>query len=373
MEEIAGALDTTIYGVTLYEWATLLLIGTGLSLGLLLVKRLSEEWLDHVAPGTSTQADDVILEFIRNTHGFFLTSLGFLIAMLIAGFAARAGEIGVRIFILLALLQAALWGNGLITWWIGRFRERKLETDAAAVTTIQAAGFIGRLVLFAVILLMTLDNLGIDVTTLIAGFGIAGIAVGLALQNVFGDLLASLSIVFDRPFVVGDFIIVDQYMGTVENIGLETTRIRSLGGEQIIFSNSDLIKSRIRNYKRMYERRILFSVGVTYQTPHEKLKEIPGLLREIVEAEEMARFDRAHFKGYGDFALQFEIVYYVLAPDYNIYMDTQQAINLGIHRAFEEREIEFAYPTQTLYVQDEADGQSPAGVPDTPPQRSREM
>ena len=139
-------------------------------------------------------------------------------------------------------------------------------------------------------------------------------------------------------------------MGSVEHIGLKTTRVRSLSGEQLIFSNSDLLNSRIRNYGRMYERRVVFNIGVTYDTSRELLRRIPGMIRAAVEARDQTRFDRSHFMKYGDYALQFETVYYVLSPDYNIYMDIQQAIYLAIHEAFEQNRIEFAYPTQTLYV-----------------------
>jgi small-conductance mechanosensitive channel len=170
------------------------------------------------------------------------------------------------------------------------------------------------------------------------------------MQNVLGDLFASLSIVLDKPFVLGDFLIVDEHLGNVEHIGLKTTRVRSLWGEQLIFSNSDLLNSRIRNLGRMQERRTVFALGVTYQTPREKLTRIPGILREAVEAQEKTRFDRSHFKAYGDFSLNFETVYYVTVADYNAYMDVQQAINLRIHERFEEEGIEFAYPTQTLFL-----------------------
>ena len=175
-------------------------------------------------------------------------------------------------------------------------------------------------------------------------------AVALAVQNILGDLFASLSIVLDKPFVLGDFLIVDEHLGTVEYIGLKSTRLRSLWGEQIVFSNADLLKSRLRNFGRMFERRIVFPVGVTYQTPRDKLEAIPGIIREAIQAQEKTRFDRSHFKEFGDFSINFESVYYVLVPDYNLYMDIQQAINLQIHKRFEEEGIEFAYPTQTLFV-----------------------
>jgi len=175
---------------------------------------------------------------------------------------------------------------------------------------------------------------------------------------ILGDLFASISIVLDKPFVIGDFIIVDNFLGSVEHVGLKTTRLRSVSGEQLVMSNSDLLKSRIRNYKRMYERRILFTIGVTYQTPLEKLKLIPNIIKDIIESQDEARFDRVHFKEYGNFSLNFEIVYWVQSPDYAIYMNIQQAINLEIYQRFEEQGIEFAYPTQTLFMAKEQDAKS---------------
>jgi small-conductance mechanosensitive channel len=157
--------------------------------------------------------------------------------------------------------------------------------------------------------------------------------------------------VLDQPFAVGDFIIVDDLMGTVERVGIKTTRIRSLWGEQLVFSNSNLLNARIRNYQRMRERRIVFTIGSTYQTPADQVRAIPGLIREAIEAAPLTRFDRAHFREFGDSALLFEAVYYVLDPDYNKYMDTQQQINLGLLDRFADRGIDFAYPTQTVFLE----------------------
>jgi small-conductance mechanosensitive channel len=190
----------------------------------------------------------------------------------------------------------------------------------------------------------------VNVTALITGLGIGGVAIALALQAVLGDLFASLSIVLDKPFVIGDFITVGEFAGTVEHVGLKTTRVRSLSGEQVIFSNSDLLNGRIRNFKRMSERRILFGVGVTYQTPLESLRKIPGMIRAIVEGQSKTRFDRCHFKGFGDSSFDIETVYFVLDPDYAVYMDIQQAINFEIIRQFTAEGITFAYPTRTLFV-----------------------
>ncbi|HEX7022583.1 MAG TPA: mechanosensitive ion channel domain-containing protein, partial [Trueperaceae bacterium] len=163
---------------------------------------------------------------------------------------------------------------------------------------------------------------------------------------------ASLSITLDKPFVIGDFLTVGEYQGTVERIGLKTTRVRSLSGEQIVFSNADLLNSRVRNYKRMLERRAVFTLRVRYETPAEKLEAIPAMIQGIVESSGPTRFDRSHFKEYGEYGLVYETVYYMLVPDYNEYMDTQQKINLAVYRAFDAAGISFALPTQRLFLQE---------------------
>ncbi len=205
--------------------------------------------------------------------------------------------------------------------------------------------------LWIVAALFLLDNFGFNISTLVAGLGVSGIAVAIAAQGILGDLFNYFVIFLDRPFELGDFIIFDDKLGSIEKIGIKTTRIRALGGEQLVVSNSALVNARLHNYKRMERRRVVFRIGVTYQTPSQQLEEIPRLIREIIESIELTQFDRSHFQGYGDFALTFESVYYVLTADYAVYMDIQQEINLQIYRAFEEREIGFAYPTQTIYLQ----------------------
>jgi len=254
-------------------------------------------------------------------------------------------------WIVILVSQIAMWGNRMITVSVERAFERQRQANPAAATHLMLAGLVGRIVLWSIAALVTLDNLGFNITTLMASLGIGGIAVALAVQNILGDVFSSVSIALDKPFVIGDFIVVDNFMGTVEYVGMKTTRLRSLGGEQIIFSNTELLKNRIRNYKRMQERRVAFEFGVAYETPLEEVKCIPELVRDIVAADQLAtRFDRAHFKSYGDSALLFEVVYYVLDPDYNKYMDIQQGINLALLREFRARGIAFAYPTQTLHI-----------------------
>ena len=205
-------------------------------------------------------------------------------------------------------------------------------------------------VIWMVALAFLLDNLGIKISAVVAGLGIGGIAVALAAQAVLGDLFSYFVIFFDKPFTIGDFIIVGDKMGVVEYIGVKTTRIRALGGEQLVFSNTDLTNSRLHNFKRMEQRRVVFKLDLTYQTPAEKLRRIPGIVKDAIETQKDATFDRGHFASYGDFSLNFEFVYYVTGADYNKYMDIQQAINLTIFESFEKEGVEFAYPTQTLFM-----------------------
>ncbi|MFS0757184.1 mechanosensitive ion channel family protein [Noviherbaspirillum sp. 1P10PC] len=251
-------------------------------------------------------------------------------------------------WIIILVSQIALWANRIVTVAVERAFERQRTSNPASATHLMLAGLVARIVLWSVAVLVTLDNLGFNITTLMASLGIGGIAVALAVQNILGDIFSSVSIALDKPFVIGDFIVVDSYMGTVEYVGMKTTRIRSLGGEQIIFSNNELLKNRIRNYKRMQERRVLFEFGVAYETPIEQVRALPGIVREIVSSQLQTRFDRAHFKGYGDSALQFEVVYFVLDPDFNKYMDIQQAINLALLEALAAREVAFAHPVRML-------------------------
>lgn len=292
----------------------------------------------------------ILARLLSRTQWFLVVFVSVWAGMTAGNWPPRAQNAVNTATTLALLLQAGLWLSIVLDEFINRRRQALASIDRAALSTLGALGFMLRVALWAVLALLALDNLGVDITALVAGLGIGGIAVALALQNVLGDLFASLSIAFDRPFVMGDFLVIDEQMGTVESIGVKSTRLRSLSGEQLIFSNADLLGSRVRNFGRMRERRVAFTVGVTYDTPIGKLEILPTLLRQAVEAQPAARFDRAHFKAHGDFALTFETVYYVEHADYNVYMNTQEQINLAIHRAFKREQIEFAYPTQTLLL-----------------------
>jgi len=360
-EQVQAQVQDLLLGNSLIDWGIALgvLVATLTVIGI--VKWLLINRLSAFAKRTSMYYDDAVIATIRSTRLWLL----FFPALYFASRWLEIPDLGTRILKITGTIgffvQIGLWLSTLTAELVDNSRRKAMSNNSAAATSLSAVGFVGKLIVWAIVLLLALDNLGIDVTALVAGLGVGGIAVALAVQNVLGDLFASLAIIIDKPFELGDFIIVDDYMGSVEHIGLKTTRVRSLGGEQIIFSNADLLGARVRNYKRMLERRIVFAFGVTYQTPPEQLRNIPGIVKEALDGcEEQARLDRAHFFKFGDSSLDFEVVYWMKTPDYNAYMDVQQKINLFLMERFASLEIDFAYPTRTLYVE------SSASDPDAP-------
>ena len=271
--------------------------------------------------------------------------------------AARYGEApaavtgGLRfLFIVMAVIQAAIWLRVVLIAVLERNALEKAKDESVIAGAMGVISWIVNLAVWSVALLLILSNLGVDVTALVAGLGIGGIAVGLAAQGVVSDLFSALSILFDRPFVKGDFIVFDDVLGEVEQIGMKTTRIRALSGEQIVVANSSLLSRDIHNYRRMAERRVPFTLGVLYETPYETVQIVPTLLKSAIQSQSNVRFDRAHMTEFGESALVFEIVYYVLSRDFNVYRDTHQRVLFEIMRSFEANGVKFAYPTRTLHV-----------------------
>jgi small-conductance mechanosensitive channel len=361
METMKELLDRTYFGNSLENWFIALTVASVLWIGLLTVRRLAVAALTRFGGKTPLLWRDLVVVLIPRTHTLFLLGLALLAASIPLELSERAGRLIRNVVVIVALVQLGLWANRAIGFFVQTLREKKVSTDPAGVTTVSALGLFGRIAVWILVFLLILANNDVEIAPLLAGMGIGGIAIALAVQTVLKDLLASLSIVLDKPFVIGDFLIIGDLMGVVENIGLKTTRVRSLSGEQLVFSNNDLLESRIRNFGRMKERRAVFTIGVTYQTPREKLARIPGMLKQAVEAQSLTRFDRAHFKEYGNFSLNFETVFYMNVPNMNTYLDTQQAVNLHLHEQFEREGIEFAYPTQTLFlVPPKPEGNRPA-------------
>ncbi len=343
-------LEWQFYHNSLQAWLVAGIVFVVIGATLFIARTLLARRLARVATRTATTADDAVVDLLRRTRYFFILTAAVAGATLFLDLPRRALSVGHVLGTIALIVQIAIWGNGLITFWFRNYAERKADSDVASRTTIAAFSFVARVILWLMLSLVALNRLGIDVTAFITGLGVGGIAIALAVQNVLGDLFAALAIVLDKPFVVGDAISVDTMTGTVENVGLKTTRIRSVNGEQLIFSNADLLKSRIRNFKRMQERRVVLTIGVSYDTPPETVERIPAMLREAVEAQEQVRFDRSHFMSYGESALMFETVYFVLTADYLAFADKNQAVNLAVLRRFTAEKIEFAFPTRTIVV-----------------------
>ena len=353
-------LEWQFYHNSLQAWLVAGIAFVVIGLTLFIVRTLLARRLAKVAARTSTTADDAVVDLLRRTRYFFIVAVAIAGATVFLDLPRRALAVGHVLGTIALILQFAIWGNGLINFWFQNYAERKADSDVASRTTIAAFSFVARAILWTMLLLVALNRLGIDVTALVTGLGVGGIAVALAVQNVLGDVFAALAIVLDKPFVVGDAIAVDTLTGTVEYVGLKTTRIRSVNGEQLIFSNTDLLKSRIRNFKRMQERRVVLTIGVSYDTPPDAIERIPAMLREAVESQQQVRFDRSHFMSYGDSSLVFETVYFVLTADYLTFANVNQAVNLAVLRRFSAEGIEFAFPTRTIVVRGGAPGVVPA-------------
>jgi len=334
MVQLPRFLERRYYGNPVADWLIALAVMAGVWVVLVLVRRLAIRRLERFAERTASPIDDIVLGALQRTSVAFLFAVA-LSAGLHAGLALSPNveavlDTGIR---LAFLLQLASWGSGGITLWVHRTTNRRAKQDKASLATLNVLGLLARGALWTVILLLALNAFGIDITALVTGLGIAGVAVALAVQSILGDLFASLSIALDKPFVIGDAIAVDNFNGTVEDIGLKTTRLRALTGETLVFSNADLLKSRIRNYRGQMERRVTFTLTLAADTPPDRLERVPALVREIVTAEEKARFDRSHVASIGsDATLGVETVYFVTTGDYGVYMDMQQRIYLALLR-----------------------------------------
>jgi small-conductance mechanosensitive channel len=330
-----------IAGIALERWLLALLITIGVYLVASVSIRFVANRLGEWSKRTEGRADDVLFDVVSHTNPFLIFLAALLMGLGVLGLPEKwAGRLPLGWTIVLSV-QLALWANRAIRIWMGRY------PASATVTTLT---FILRAVVWVIVLLTILSNLGVNITAFVASLGIGGIAIALAVQNILSDLFASLSIALDKPFETGDFIISGELLGTVEYIGIKTTRIRSLSGEQVVISNAELLKRLIRNYKRMSERRALFNFGVTYNTPVEQLEALPDIVKKIIDGLPETRFDRAHFAKFGADSLDFEVVYYMLQPDYNLFMDAQQRINLELMRACAAHGIDFAFPTRTLHI-----------------------
>jgi small-conductance mechanosensitive channel len=352
MTNLTTPLAHRFLGTTVQSWLIAAALAISIVLVLTIARRFALRRFRRWAEATKTRVDDIVVSLIESLRLIFFVAIGLWVAVEYVTLSSSVQRFARVAISLCALLQVGLGLQALVRRLARGWAPA--DSDGATRTAASASAFLASLTIWSLLVISALSLLGFEISALVAGLGVGGVAAALAVQNILGDLFASLSIYFDRPFNLGDFIIVDSEMGTVEKIGLRTTRVRALSGEEIVFANGDLTKSRVRNFKRMAERRVQFGFGVEYTTQLEQLREIPQLIANIIAAREGTRFDRAHFKEYGDFALNFEVVFFVLSPDYNVFMDHQQAINLEIFAAFAQRGIQFAFPTQKVLLTSEA-------------------
>jgi len=327
----------------------------GIFIGFLIVLKIFQSMIlirfQKLAERTKTNIDDALIKIIKSIKPPFYFVVAFYFAFKILVVSSIIWQVINFFLIAIVVYQVTIAFNILVDYVLNGLRER--ETEKSTQAALRLVGKIVKGIIWVIAVLLALSNFGVNVTSLIAGVGIGGVAVALAAQNILGDLFSSFVIYFDKPFVVGDFIVVGDKMGTVEGIGVKTTRVKALNGEELIFSNNELTSAQIRNYKKMKERRASFKFGVTYNTPPEKLKKIPGIVKKAVESTEDVKFDRGFFDNFEDSAITFEVVYYVQKPDYNVYTEQNQKIAFKLKEELDKERIEMAFPTQTVYLKKE--------------------
>jgi len=336
------------------------LVSETVAFAIILAIALSIAWVGHAifkkyllrwASKTKTNLDDEILRNVRLP--IFLLAILFGVYYGLEGFASlqayaetlalafTVGEILVVTFVIMRI------ANVLISWYGEESRKRGGKVSNHILFILKKAV---QAIVLIFALLAILYVFQVELSGVVVGLGVGGIAIALAVQNLLSDMFSAFSIFFDRPFEIGDFVVVGDYSGTVAHIGMKSTRIQLLQGEELVMSNKELTSNAVRNFKRLQRRRILFNVKVTYDTSVEKLKKIPEVIDKVIKDVELATLDRVHFRQFGDFSLDFEIVYYIKTGDYNKYMDIQQKINYGILEEFEKEGIKMAYPTQQIVL-----------------------
>lgn len=333
----------------------ILLIALGIFIGLIILFLLFDRYLvvflKKGAKKTKIRWDDLIIDFIGAINWQFYGYIALYVALQTLVLPDLVGRVLLYLLIVFVFYYASQGFSRIIDHFTeAQIEKRKKSDNAQNTSMIKTFGGIFKAIIYILALLLVLSNLGIEITPLIASLGVGGIAIAIALQSVLADLFAAFSIYFDKPFQEGDFIIIGDDLGTIKKIGIKSTRIETLQGQELIVSNTELTSTRVNNYKRMQKRRVVFHFGVEYSTPVKKLKKINELIKKVVKETRNADLDRVHFKAFGDFSLNYEVVYYVPSADYNMYMDVQQELNLKIKEALEKEKIEFAFPTQTLHI-----------------------
>ena len=334
---------------SLTDWLIAGIVAVAVWSALWIVRRLVASRYEKYAAAQNRMPIRLLAYLVGNTKQFFLLAIALDAAQTGLTLPDKIQHIISAVVLILILLQIGFWAGRAVHFYV-QMKELERGADQVFAGSLDIINFVARMLIWSLLILVALDNFGVNITALLAGLGVGGVAVALALQNILGDLFASLSIALDKPFVVGDRLVIDTYIGNVEHIGIKTTRLRSETGEQIILSNADILKSRVRNFGRAQEQRALATIRVTYETPTDKLQAIPKLLESIVREQANVRFDRCHLKALGDSALHFELSYFVQQPSLNPLLDLQQAVNFRIIDEFRRLGVEFDYPTQRVIL-----------------------
>jgi small-conductance mechanosensitive channel len=350
LKSTLGLSEHVFYGNSLADWVTAGLVASAVWVGLSLVRRLVASRYRRYSTAGHPTAVRLIFCLLGDTKQFVVLATALYAGQEDLTFPPKQQHIIDNAVLILSLLQVGLWAGRSLEFYL-QIQEMERGPDRVFAGSLDIINFVVRMLIWSLLTLVALENLGVNITALLAGLGVGGVAVALALQNVLGDLFASLSIALDKPFVVGDTLTIDTFTGAVERIGIKSTRLRSDTGEQIILSNADILKSRVRNFGRAPEQRALATIRVGYATPGETLKGIPKLLESIVREQANARFERCHLKALGESCLQFELSYFVQHPKINPLLDLQQAVNLRIIEEFRRLGVEFAYPAQRVLIE----------------------
>jgi small-conductance mechanosensitive channel len=344
-----GAVQALLLGIPPTEWLIAAIVGVVVWGSLWVLRDLIASRYRKYSSAKNPTLIRLIGYLIGNTRQIFFFAVALDAAQGSLTLPDRVQRIVSHTAMILILVQVGLWAGRCVRFYL-EMKERERGADRVFSGSLDIISFVARMLIWSLLILVALDNLGVNITALLAGLGVGGVAVALALQNVLGDLFASLSIALDKPFVIGDSLTIDSFIGKVEHIGIKTTRLRSESGEQIILSNADILKSRVRNFGRLSQLRILATIRLGFDTPSEKLKALPTLLENIVREHSQARFERCHLKTLGESSFQFELSYFVQQPAVNPMLDLQQAVNFRIIDELRRLDVEFAYPAQVVLL-----------------------
>jgi small-conductance mechanosensitive channel len=349
LQQKLHSLQSMLLGIPPTEWLIAGVVGSVVWAGLWILRGLIASRYQKYSSAESPALIRLLAYLVGNTKQILFFAIALDAARASIALPVEIQHAVSKAVMILILIQVGLWAGRAVRFYL-EIKERERGADRVFAGSLDIINFVASMLIWSLVILVALDNFGVNITALLAGLGVGGVAVALALQNVLGDLFASLSIALDKPFVVGDSLTIDTFIGTVEHIGIKTTRLRSESGEQIILSNADILKSRVRNFSRLADQRILATIRLTYDTPSDKLKGIPKLMENIVREHAQARFERCHLKTLGESSFLFELSYFVTQPSVNPVLDLQQAVNFRIIDELRRLGVEFAYPAQVVFL-----------------------